>query len=86
MSPTSLKVTLQQLRYAKNMTFEEDLTMEYRLSQGCMRGPDFYEGVRSVLVDKDHNPKWKPDKLEHVDNNLVMSHFESLGNNDLKFN
>ena len=86
MSPTSLKVTLQQLRYAKNMTFEEDLIMEYRLSQGCMAGHDFYEGVRAVLVDKDRNPKWKPDRLEDVDNNIVMSHFESLGNNDLKFN
>ena len=37
-------------------------------------------------IDKDYNPKWIPDRLEDVDNNIVMSHFESLGNNDLKFN
>ena len=86
MKITSLKITLRQLRLAENMSLAEDLIMEYRLSQGCMAGHDFYEGVRAVLVDKDRNPKWKPDRLEDVNNNIVMSHFESLGNNDLKFN
>ena len=84
MSPTSLKITLRQIRLARNMSFEEDLIMEYRLSQGCMRGHDFYEGVRSVLVDKDHTPRWKPKLLKRVTKQMVDSHFISLGKDDLK--
>ena len=84
MSPTSLKVTLRQIRLAKTMSFEENLLMEYRISQGCMMGHDFYEGVRAVLVDKDHNPKWNPEKLEGVSKKIIRSHFKPLKDGDLK--
>ena len=84
MSPTSLKITLKQINLAKNVSFKDDLIMEYRLSQACMAGVDFYEGVRAVLVDRDFKPNWKPSKIEEVDNKLVLSHFKSLGKNDLK--
>ena len=83
-SPTSLKITLKQLIMAKDLSLKEDLVMEYRLSQACMKGHDFYEGVRSVLVDKDHNPKWNPATLEDVTDEIVESHFISLGEGDLK--
>ncbi|XP_040980322.1 3-hydroxyisobutyryl-CoA hydrolase, mitochondrial isoform X1 [Aquila chrysaetos chrysaetos] len=47
MSPTSLKMTLRQLREGASMSLQDVLMMEYRLSQACMRGHDFYEGVRA---------------------------------------
>jgi len=83
MSPTSLKITLKQLRLAKGMTLSEDLIMEYRMTQGCMRGCDFYEGVRSVLVDKDHTPTWNPSKISLVTEEIVEEHFKPLGTEDL---
>ncbi|XP_050832725.1 3-hydroxyisobutyryl-CoA hydrolase, mitochondrial isoform X3 [Serinus canaria] len=49
MSPTSLKLTLRQLREGASMSLQEVLRMEYRLSQACMKGHDFYEGVRAGL-------------------------------------
>ncbi|XP_067405120.1 3-hydroxyisobutyryl-CoA hydrolase, mitochondrial [Emydura macquarii macquarii] len=84
MSPTSLKMTLRQLREGASMNLQDVLTMEYRLSQACMRGHDFYEGVRAVLIDKDQVPKWKPASLEEVTDEFVDSCFKSLGNSDLK--
>ncbi|KAM7153145.1 3-hydroxyisobutyryl-CoA hydrolase, mitochondrial isoform 1-T1 [Macrochelys suwanniensis] len=84
MSPTSLKMTLRQLREGASMTLQDVLTMEYRLSQACMSGHDFYEGVRAVLIDKDQVPKWKPATLEEVTDEFVDSCFKSLGNSDLK--
>ncbi|WP_369012524.1 enoyl-CoA hydratase/isomerase family protein, partial [Klebsiella pneumoniae] len=65
-SPTSLKVTLRQLRLGREMDYEDVDAMEYRLSQGCMAGHDFYEGIRAVLVDKDHSPHWEPAALSGV--------------------
>ncbi|NWI91156.1 HIBCH protein, partial [Pitta sordida] len=84
MSPTSLKLTLRQLREGASMSLQEVLRMEYRLSQACMRGHDFYEGVRAVLIDKDQSPRWKPPALEEVSDEFVDSCFKPLGNNDLK--
>ncbi|XP_064289919.1 3-hydroxyisobutyryl-CoA hydrolase, mitochondrial isoform X2 [Passer domesticus] len=84
MSPTSLKLTLRQLREGASMSLQEVLRMEYRLSQACMKGHDFYEGVRAVLIDKDQSPKWKPAALEEVSDEFVDSCFKPLGNNDLK--
>ncbi|XP_061232461.1 3-hydroxyisobutyryl-CoA hydrolase, mitochondrial [Neopsephotus bourkii] len=84
MSPTSLKLTLRQLREGASMSLQDVLTMEYRLSQACMRGPDFYEGVRAVLIDRDQSPRWKPAALEEVSDEFVDNCFKPLGSNDLK--
>ncbi|NXF19580.1 HIBCH protein, partial [Rhodinocichla rosea] len=84
MSPTSLKLTLRQLREGASMSLQEVLRMEYRLSQACMKGHDFYEGVRAVLIDKDQSPKWKPAALEEVSDEFVDNCFKPLGNDDLK--
>ncbi|XP_073737385.1 3-hydroxyisobutyryl-CoA hydrolase, mitochondrial isoform X3 [Callorhinus ursinus] len=85
MSPTSLKITLRQLIEGSSKTLQEVLTMEYRLSQACMGGHDFYEGVRAVLIDKDQSPKWKPADLKEVTDEDLNEYFKSLGSNDLKF-
>ncbi|NXI75877.1 HIBCH protein, partial [Rhipidura dahli] len=84
MSPTSLKLTLRQLREGASMSLQDVLRMEYRLSQACMKGHDFYEGVRAVLIDKDQAPKWKPAALEEVSDEFVDNCFKPLGNDDLK--
>nr|WP_241480471.1 enoyl-CoA hydratase/isomerase family protein [Legionella norrlandica] len=59
-SPLSLKVTLAQLQKAKSLTLEECLKMDFDLAEHFMKGSDFYEGVRSLLINKDKNPQWKP--------------------------
>lgn len=85
-SPTSMKLSFKQLREGRKLSFDDCMTMEYRLSQACMAGHDFYEGIRSVLVDKDHNPAWIPATLEDVSDAAVDEAFESLGDRDLRFN
>lgn len=80
MSPTSLKVSLRVMREGAKLSLPADLKMEYRVSQGCIRGKDFYEGVRALLVDKDGNPKWNPPTLEEVTSEIVDEHFRPLDN------
>lgn len=83
MSPTSMKITLRQLTEGAKLKLSDCLSMEYRVAQGCIRGHDFYEGVRAVLIDRDHTPKWSPSTLEGVDESIVTSHFRPLGANEL---
>lgn len=85
MSPMSMKITYKQLQAGAALSLADVLVMEYRLSQACMRGCDFYEGVRAVLVDKDHSPKWNPSTLEQVSDHSVDQCFSSLGEKDLTF-
>lgn len=84
MSPTSLKMTFKQLQLGGALSLKDVLIMEYRLSQACMRGHDFYEGVRAVLVDKDQSPRWSPSSLDQVSDQDLDSCFSSLGPKELQ--
>ncbi|WP_270935819.1 enoyl-CoA hydratase/isomerase family protein [Falsiroseomonas oryzae] len=60
MSPTSMAVTLELLRRGRTMDLASCLAMELALTRRVTRHPDFAEGVRAVLVDKDNAPRWAP--------------------------
>jgi enoyl-CoA hydratase len=82
-SPTSLKISLELMRRGRQASsLAEVLLMEYRLSQACMAGHDYYEGIRAVLVDKDHAPKWKPATLEAVGEDIVAAHLTAPAHGD----
>lgn len=83
MSPTSLKIALRQISLGASMDFQGVMTMEYSLSQHCMQGHDFYEGIRAALIDKDRKPVWNPAQLEDISDQAVEDHFKSLGDQDL---
>ncbi|HYG85202.1 MAG TPA: enoyl-CoA hydratase/isomerase family protein [Azospirillum sp.] len=85
MSPVSLKVTLAAIRRGAKLDFEDCMVQEYRLSQSMLGDDNFYEGIRSVLVDKDRNPRWKPDTLEAVSDAEVERHFKPPAHGDLRF-
>jgi enoyl-CoA hydratase len=66
-SPTSLKVALRALREARRLpTLEACLEQELRASCAFLDAPDFMEGIRAAVIDKDRNPRWSPDRLEDV--------------------
>jgi enoyl-CoA hydratase len=75
-SPTSLKVTLRQLRQGRALDLAQMFRVEYRLAVRCTLGHDFPEGVRAILIDKDNAPRWQPDRLDAVDAALLDSYFE----------
>jgi enoyl-CoA hydratase len=79
MSPTSLKVTLRQLRRCRALPYTEVAALEYRLSQHVTALPDFREGIRAVLVDKDQRPRWDPATLAEVRDEAVEACFAPLG-------
>jgi len=86
MSPTSLKITLRNIRSALSFErVEQSFAQDYRISLACVAGHDFTEGIRAAIVDKDRNPAWRPDTLEGVTPDIVERHFRPLGALELKF-
>lgn len=84
-SPTSLKVTFEQLRRGAALGFDDAMIMEFRLSQAFLARHDFHEGIRAIVIDKDNAPKWRPDTLAEVTPDLVEAHFAPLGDSELRF-
>lgn len=84
-APTSLKVTLQALRDARLLGLEDCLDREFRVSLSITARPDFVEGVRAAVVDKDRAPRWQPARLSDVSRRDVLRHFEPAEDGDLGF-
>ncbi|MGV8872327.1 MAG: enoyl-CoA hydratase/isomerase family protein [Rhodococcus sp. (in: high G+C Gram-positive bacteria)] len=66
LSPTSLMATDALIVRGASSTLRECLDRELRVATWIISEPDFAEGVRAVLVDKDRAPQWKPLVLEMV--------------------
>jgi enoyl-CoA hydratase/carnithine racemase len=75
-SPLSLAVALRSLRLAReDADLETALNREYGVSMRMLQAPDFAEGVRAQLVDKDRDPHWTPSSLDAVTEHDVATVF-----------
>ena len=74
-SPVSLKVTLKQLIEGEQKTLEECLATDLILAKNFMKHEDFFEGVRSVLIDKDLTPHYKYPYISSVSTEMVNGFF-----------
>ena len=82
-SPQTCKVALRQLaESAKMADFAENMAMEYRIGSRVLTLPDFAEGVRAVIVDKDHAPQWNPATADGVTDDLIDAIFAPLPKKD----
>ena len=81
-SPLMLAVTLEQVKRARQMSLGDDLRMERDMVYHCFAGTphmhsDTVEGIRALVIDKDHSPKWQPTRLDDVTPSLVNAFFVS---------
>ena len=83
-SPTAVKVALASLRRARGLSLAQALGQEYRVGLRFLEGPDFREGIRAQVVDKDRNPRWKPATLAEVTAADVAAYFAPLGGRELQ--
>lgn len=76
-SPTSLRVTLRQLREGKGWNISETFVREHRIAATFMEHPDFVEGVSARLINRPPTkPQWKPATLAEVSSADVDKFFE----------
>jgi enoyl-CoA hydratase/carnithine racemase len=65
-SPSSLVLTLSLLRRNEGRPLEEVFAVEARAADFMIRRPDYFEGIRARLLEKDDHPRWQPSTIEEV--------------------
>ena len=80
-SPTSVYVTLRQMRLGRSWSISETFQREHQIAAKFMRHPDFTEGVHALLIRKDGKPQWQPASLEDIkpEDNIADPFFEVEG-------
>jgi enoyl-CoA hydratase len=78
-SPQAMKVSLRLLKDGAGMaSFADEMAQEYTVATRVVQRPDFAEGVRAVIVDKDNAPRWDPPKPEGVSDHIIDRIFAPL--------
>jgi enoyl-CoA hydratase len=82
-SPTSMSVAYRQLEEGANRDLADCMRMEFRILVRMLRGNEFTEGIRAVIVDKSNNPAWDPQSIDAITEADVDAYFQPLGEDEL---
>lgn len=74
--PTSVGIVVEQLQRAPGLTLGDSFRLEMVVATHCARHPDFAEGVRALIIDKDNKPAWRHGSLDNLPEAYVREHFE----------
>ncbi|MCP1198276.1 3-hydroxyisobutyryl-CoA hydrolase [Notoacmeibacter sp. MSK16QG-6] len=81
--PLSVACAFSMIRAARNFsTIEEALAQEYRFTYRSQSDGQFIEGVRALIIEKDRNPRWRPERLEDIDPVQVEQMLSPLGDDE----
>ncbi|MGF6590687.1 enoyl-CoA hydratase/isomerase family protein [Pseudomonas sp. 2835] len=73
--PLTAHLVWEQIQRAKYLSLAQVFQMEYTLSLNCCQHPEFSEGVRARLIDKDQKPRWHWADIAQVPTAVVQAHF-----------
>ena len=66
-SPTALVLTLHLLRANAGRPLEEVFHREALAAHFIIQHPDYREGIRARIIDKDDRPRWQPGTLKEAE-------------------
>ncbi|MDP3847351.1 MAG: enoyl-CoA hydratase/isomerase family protein [Pseudomonas sp.] len=74
--PLTAHLVWEQIRRAKYLSLAQVFQMEYAISLNCCRHPEFAEGVRARLIDKDQTPHWHWPDVATISPAEIDAHFQ----------
>jgi enoyl-CoA hydratase len=82
MSPAALVTTWALFARGARLPLRACLGMEFRAALRMLMLPDFAEGVRSVVIDKDRHAAWRPPSIRDVDEAQVERFVDEVASGD----
>lgn len=76
--PLSARLCWEQQQRTRLMSLAEVLRLDYAMSLNCCRHPEFCEGVRARLIDKDQTPHWHWPDVCSIPDAVVQAHFSKV--------
>lgn len=76
--PLTAHLVWEQLARARHLSLAEVFQLEYAMSLNCCRHPEFSEGVRARLIDKDHKPHWHWPDVASIPQAVIEAHFSKV--------
>ncbi len=78
-SPLSLKLTLRLLRLGRtSQNLEVCLDREFAADHKILLSPDFYEGIRAAVIDKDRQPQWSAHQPGDVPDEMIDTYLAPI--------
>jgi enoyl-CoA hydratase/carnithine racemase len=74
-SPTTMALIWALRNRAESLSLADVFRIELTVAMQCCAHPDFAEGVRALLIDKDGRPNWNPASLDEVSSAWLAEHF-----------
>nr|WP_255016964.1 enoyl-CoA hydratase/isomerase family protein [Psychrobacter sp. PraFG1]UTT87741.1 enoyl-CoA hydratase/isomerase family protein [Psychrobacter sp. PraFG1] len=74
-------ITYEMYQRAHNLSLTEIMALETNVALHCVNYPDFSEGVRALLIDKDRKPQWSRSLAQCLDvegQAYIQQHFQAL--------
>lgn len=65
-SPTAMALTLKLLRANEAQPLPEVFEREARAAHFMIQHPDYLEGIRARIIDKDDQPRWQPGPIDEL--------------------
>ena len=78
-SPGSARLSHTLLAHARHQSLAQTFRMEFTASLHCCAEPDFREGIRALLIDKDKSPRWNPATREQATEQWAQRFLAPLG-------
>ncbi|MTI14104.1 enoyl-CoA hydratase/isomerase family protein [Sansalvadorimonas verongulae] len=76
--PLTAGLVFEQLARSRHLSLADVFRMELNMAVNCLRGPNFAEGVRALLLERGSQPSWRPASLEQVNDADLRPYFHSL--------
>ncbi|MCW3473029.1 enoyl-CoA hydratase/isomerase family protein [Limobrevibacterium gyesilva] len=74
-SPSAVLWSFEAIRRGAACSLRDCLSAELALTRHVTAHPDFAEGVRAMVVEKDRQPRWSPSRIEDVDPAAIAAMF-----------
>lgn len=76
-APSSAALVWAMRERTRHLSLAQVFQLELVVAVQCCAHPDFAEGVRALLIDKDNTPQWQPASLSELDDAYLNEYFQA---------